>query len=244
MQISEIPVVATLPLWSEQWNKEALQRRRKAIGETAYARGFQQKALSDKDAPFAGLIERCLVSADWKSIVRDEWPRYGGVDLAGEKRPGTVIFTLAKDPETGKKYPIEIVYGKWQAGRTVTELEAAYQRHKHQRINVETNGLQKILVDWIAKTDGKSRFAVKAFVTGAQKSHPEYGVPGMAVEMENGAWAICTGDKEHEYDCRCGLCLWLKELKAWPVGATTDVVMASWFASEAARKSTASVRWL
>jgi hypothetical protein len=149
-----------------------------------------------------------------------------------------VIYTLALSP-TGKRYPVEIRFGKWGPTQAVEQLIDAYRTHRHQLICVENNAAQEAIIQW-ALEKGEASMPIAAFTTGKQKADPAIGLPGMEVEFANGSWEVAMGNCEHEPDCGCGFCKWKKELEEHPVAVAADFVMASWFAREAARAATSS----
>lgn len=220
----------SIPLWEEKWNKNRLIAKRKEIGERAFNRGFRQQALSDEDRTFSSYLSIFRYGVSINDIVQPYWPRFAGVDPFGQM---VVIFTIAMGP-TGKRYPIDIRFGKWSPNKTVEQLIEAYRVHRHQLICVENNASQEAIIQW-ALEKGERSMPIAAFTTGKQKADPMIGLPGIDVEFANGAWEVAMGMAEHEPDCKCGFCLWKKELSEHPIGSTADFVMASWFAREAAR---------
>jgi len=225
----------TIPLWEEKWSKDRLISKRKDIGERAFNRGYRQMALSDEDRTFPSALRIFKDRVSISDIVRPEWPRYGGCDPFGQM---VVIFTLAQSPQ-GKRYPIDIRFGKWGPTETVLQLIDAYRTHRHQLICVENNAAQEAIIQW-ALEKGEASMPIAAFTTGKQKADPAVGLPGMEVEFANDSWTVPMGREPHEPDCQCGFCKWKRELMEHPIGAASDFVMASWFAREAARAASAS----
>jgi hypothetical protein len=74
---------------------------------------------------------------------------------------------------------------------------------------------------------------VVGHTTGKQKADETIGLPGLAAKMSNGAWIIPSAE-EHGADCVCAWCAWMNEMMLYPGGATTDTIMAMWFADSAA----------
>jgi len=223
----------TIPLWEAKWNKDRLIAKRKDIGERAFNRGYRQDALSDEDKTFPSALRIFKYGAGINDIVRPDWPRYAGCDPFGQM---VVIFTLAQSPQ-GKRYPIDIRFGKWGPTQTVLQLIEAYRAHRHQIICVENNAAQEAIIQW-ALEKGEASMPIAAFTTGKQKADPAVGLPGMEVEFANGSWDVLMGREPHEPDCKCGFCKWRSELMDHPIGVASDFVMASWFAREAARAAT------
>lgn len=75
---------------------------------------------------------------------------------------------------------------------------------------------------------------VKAHTTGRGRSHPEYGVEGIFLEMQNGAWVIPSSRTGQVHPA---VGEWIEEcLYYTPDGHPGDVLMASWLGVELARQ--------
>lgn len=165
------------------------------------------------------------------------------MDISGDKRPGTVMVTVAVLPDSGKRVICEIRAGAWTTPHVMKELDASYLKWKHTVFNVENNAAQQAVVDWAQLSN--LQIPIKGFTTGTNKSHPELGLPGMEVELHNGTWMLLMDEpyntevplREHYADCRCAYHRFLLEVAEHPHYSTSDTVMAWWFAREAARSS-------
>ena len=219
-----------IDLWDEKWNEQALRDRLRKIGIRNFNRGYRQIPFSDEDRTFPHIVNCIIISEPLAPI---NWPHYGGMDLGGDKRPGTAIYTLAKSP-AGIYHPVEIRYGKWDFTRATTELYSAYERYQHRAIFVENNALQSMVVTAL-KVAGKKPIPIRGYYTGKQKHDAEIGLPGLDVEFENRMWVIGQ-PPGHRIDCECGMCRWIRSMKQHPFSTETDTIMAGWFAHEAARK--------
>lgn len=226
------------PIWPEKWGKKQLATQLELIGTRAFGRAFQGRAISDEDAIF-NQIENCIDHDLCIDDIPDEWPRYAGIDLAiGKKNENarSVVFTIALDPKSKKKYWLEIRAGRWSSPNTARQAIAAFRQYKHRVMNVENNAYQEAFTQWLKEIDDSGlRHHVKSFTTGKNKADEAIGLPGLAVEIENGAWVIPHGDCEYTLRCDCQFCKAIKEFKSYPVGEFTDRIMACWFANEAIR---------
>ncbi len=93
--------------------------------------------------------------------------------------------------------------------------------------------LDNVRVHTDTQADELSRsISAKAFTTGKNKAHPEFGVESLATELANNKWLIPNkGGVLHKE-----LADWVAELLFYdPREHTGDRVMASWFAREGAR---------
>ena len=224
-----------VPAWSV-WNPERLQAERDN-NPRAFARGFQMMAFTDDERMFPSFPTCLMPGVPAASFAQRGWPVFMGVDLAGKNRPGNVIFIVAVDPLTQRRYPLEILAGAWTSPETARQLAMAHSRHPNTRvIMVENNGYQQAIIDWIknSPTDHSFWFKIESFTTGANKVKPEVGLPSLEVEFKNKAWVIPHEEFErHTITCHCGWCTWNSEMRHYPMSASTDTVMGCWFAREA-----------
>jgi hypothetical protein len=229
--------IEKLPLWESRW-PEALLRKRYASGEIAFNRGFRQRPYSLANLYFN---EESVRSCENPHLPLKEIYRHGemvcftGIDPSTESRPGTAIFTLAMTDD-GIRVPVDIRVGRWKTrGRSIEEIEGVLDQFKPLVCFVENNALQGVIIDWLLTRNRSA--TIEAFTTGRNKADLKIGIPGMALEFDNGGWIIPMGDTEHpKGSCECSWCLWLLELKRYPYYPSSDLLMASWFAREAARK--------
>lgn len=226
------------PLWASKWGEAQLKDKEENIGTRAYDRAIRGIALSQEEALFVK-IEQCVNWLEGLEKVGSGWPRYTGVDLAiskGAKSSYRVIFTLAKGPD-GKRYPIEIKRGRWGSIETAKEVYATWERHNPQIIMVENNAYQDAFLEWCAEYAGREKAQVlplRPFTTGKNKFDQNVGLPSLAAEIDNQSWEILMGDR-HDLTCSCSFCVWVREMKDYPVGTYDDTVMACWFAREASK---------
>lgn len=226
----------SVPVW-EHWNVERL-RKEQTTNPRAFSRGFQMRAFSDEERMFPSFQTCFTHGVVVGEVARRGWPVFIGVDLAGDKRPGNVIFVVALDPSTQRRYPVEILCGAWTSPETARRLSELNSRYVNVRIvMVENNGYQQSLIDWVKSSPADSSFwfKIESFTTGfANKANPTYGLPSLEVEYKNKAWVVPADEFEgHKVYCTCGWCTWVREVTDYPMGATTDTVMAQWFCREA-----------
>jgi hypothetical protein len=230
-----------IPLWKSKWNKKALEKHLLRVGPVAFNRGLRNIALIDSDRSFPS-FEKCLLPDHCISeFVLDHFPCFSGVDLSQKKRPGSSIFTLAKDVKKKIYIPVDIRFGKWTGPRVLQEIKAVQKLWKPRSFLVENNALQDMVIDFFkedAKRSGeKNRPSIKGHCTGTNKLDLETGLPSLEVDFYNENWKVCTGDREHKITCRCGFCKFKDEVIGHPLYPTSDVLMSAWFARENARKS-------
>ena len=229
--ILEISVEKKINLW-EKWNKERLEKRRVEVGETAFQRGFRNIAYSDRDLMFPNVDRHIVWGKTYSDYILQHFPRFAGVDLSGKSRKGNAVVVIGVIPQTGQRVLIDVQRGDWTSTQTAERIAMIVEQYRVNLVKVENNAYQQSLIDWMSVGKYKG-VPIASHTTGLNKSHPEYGLPGMAAELERGGW-IFPIEREHDSDCACGVCVFLSELRSYPLGLNTDTVMAWWFAREAA----------
>ncbi len=226
-----------LPL-SVRWPKDALQERYEVLGKRAFDRGFRQLAYSDEERMFK-TFPSCFDYTLSLDHVRQTFLRNRpknfismGLDLSSKKRPGNVIFVLGID-EQNFKYYLECITGKWTSPEMADQLAYMCSRYKPDVIIVENNAYQTALIEWIQESKKEYNFwdKILPFTTGMQKADEQLGLPALEIEFENRSWRIpCQEQTTHQPGCRCTFCRWIAEVHGYPMYASTDCLMASWFA--------------
>jgi hypothetical protein len=117
---------------------------------------------------------------------------FTGVDLAiglGTEHDDTAFFTFEARPD-GLNVILDLEVGKW-AGPEVVEKIADKAARYNSVVCVESNAGQDYIRQWALEKNRS--LMVKPHNTGREKAHPEDGIPGIFVEMSNGAWAFPNG---------------------------------------------------
>ncbi len=233
-----------LPRWPERWSMERINKRRDEMGPLEFSRQMLCQARDDASARFkVEWIDRCLARGRGKqqqSYGLSALPRgvktYTGVDLAVQKHAHadlTVLFTIAV-LLNGDREVINIESGRWSGPEIITHLVETHRRYLSS-VMVENNASQQYIIDF-AKG---SLPGVRAFTTGRNKAHPEFGVESLAAEMANGKWIIPSGDGKLHPE----ITAWIQEMLHYsPEMHTGDRLMACWFAREAARTGAVKVQ--
>jgi len=102
-------ITRSIPLWEGKWNAEALQDRKKAIGNLAFGRGYRQEPINDENLLFKHFKE-CFKYEKLPNTIGQHLNHYTGVDPAGKNRPGSVILgyiSLVKQISPDKSLPIK-----------------------------------------------------------------------------------------------------------------------------------------
>ncbi len=228
------------PRWKERWSKERILAKRLSLGSVEFTRQMLCEARDDETAKFKReWVERCLKNGEGKQpnsvglkIVPRGYSIYTGVDLAVQQKDSadlTVLFTIAVDP-MGTRHVLACESGRWAGPEIVSRIIDVHHRYQSIVI-VENNAAQDFILQF---TRHRSAVPLKAFTTGRQKAHPEFGIEGIATEMENGKWSIPNQDGV----CNPEIQHWIDEMLYYdPKGHTGDRLLDSWFAREGIVKS-------
>ncbi len=232
--------IRRLPTWGSEWPTKRLIEtfeERKALD---FNRAFRHEALESGMFPFTPGLKKSTVVMEEDAELEDldapqDFPRFSGVDLGGVKKQNaqSSIFTLALDPETLTRWPVDIRAGHWTGPETARQLLEVYKEHQPFDIFVENNAYQHTLAEWMEEIKGGRELPIEGYYTGAQKLDLQIGLPSIALQMEKALWKI--PDFKHGTLCKCEVCQWREELSSHPIGSS-DILMAMWLADRAARR--------
>jgi len=111
-----------------------------------------------------------------------------------------------------------------------------YQVYKPLTIFIESNAYQKSCVEWAQEL--VKDLPIKGFTTGVDKHSLQTGVRSLATEVKKGLW--CFPKVEHDVVCKCGFCVFYREMMGFPFYLSDDCVMSWWLAREAYRQTSKS----
>lgn len=227
-----VPVkLRSIPLW-DRWGSEQLKAKFHA-GERAYRRGFRLEAFSDEEITFPNFKNCYSHGITLGEIQRSDWPKFTGVDLAGKKRPGNAIVTVAVNPKTKRRYPCDIRFGAWKSPETCAHLAEINRMYNPTVIMVEDNAYQEALIDWVQATKSDNDFWMKlepTTTTGGKKISGDIGLPSLEVEFKNRAWVVPADEFEHLPPGNTNPWYrWAYEFNNHPLASQSDGVMATWF---------------
>lgn len=228
-----------LPLWN-RFSKEYFLKKIEGEGIRAFRRNFQLDPYSEDERKLPHFDQAVKNGAGItvESILA-RWPRcarFTGIDPGGDKRPGTAIITLGISPDTYQRFPLSVRFGQWGPKRVAEETIREQLKWNSHVINFENNSLQEAFIDLVRMIPNSPVMPIRGFQTGKQKSDPEIGIEGLDIEFERGYWIIPSAEfEDHEVGCTCGWCRWVAEILNYPNYDTSDGLMATWFAWNAAR---------
>lgn len=237
------------PIWPEKWPREALMARLHLIGQVAFDRGFRCLTIVDEEDSYfkeADLEMAKDFDLTWKQAdeLTRGWPRFTGVDLASGKRTKKakygVIFTIAVDPVSHVRIPINIQRKREPAPVFMRRLKNVYDSFGPEVVIVENNAVQQALID-LGREHELLGVPLKSMHTGREKADLELGLPGLAAEFESRLWRLPFGDQNHGAGCRCMVCLFVGECRDGLLGSYTDLLMGAWLSTRLINRARAGV---
>ena len=225
--------------WPQQWPLERLLKVHKGTTPAAWARKYLVRIADKESSKFKQEWIDLMVrnGANFNYYTQNPqsqgraWPTFTGVDLGvgqDENHDMTAFFTIAIEPGGMRRRVVcDIEYGRWTGPDIVTKI-AEKQRRYNSIMVVEGNGAQRYLSQFSAAQG----VAVRTYYTTAQGKYGEdFGIESIGVEMANGLWVLPSKSGLSD-----GARKWIEELLYYtPKAHTGDVLMASFFAREAAR---------
>lgn len=158
---------------------------------------------------------------------------FTGLDLAvspGEEHDDTAFVTFEVRPD-GTRVLLDVDASQMN-GPQIMEKLFSKQRLYNSMVRVESNAAQAYIVQFALEKNRS--IPIDCHMTGRAKAHPEHGVPGFFLELQNGAWIFPCGKHGEVHSAVQRLidaCLYYE-----PSNHTDDVLMAMYFAREQARK--------
>ncbi len=240
------------PSWPDVWSLERIDEVRAELGPIDFARAMLCKARDEGESPFdEDAIERAVQRANDLEVdlvyacrVADLPPMaaiYTGVDLAVSQGPGahlTALVTILLWPEDLSRQILWVESGRWSS-REIRNRILDHDKRYGSTFIVENVAAQKWIIDIVynqADLEAEERRlpAIVPFRTGRNKAHPQFGVEGLAVEIDADKWVIPTTGP----DAAVREVLELRgDMLYYTRGAHTgDRLMGAWFAREGCRR--------
>lgn len=233
-----------IPLWEARWSADSLKAKRDIVGSRDFDRGWRQIALSEDELTFRPEhVDRCLSKhevlhfpapgVDKSSICPPGHYIFMGVDLAIAAKSAAgdyfVIVGICVNAKTGQRRVVSLYR---QRGLTFdqqlkkVELYADFLDPTY--VYVENNAYQQAFVQELQR---RTALPVEPFTTTAvKKTDLDYGLPRLALEIEQQKWVFPIGNQISEELTS----ILTTELKTFPIARHDDCLMALWFARCAA----------
>lgn len=223
-----------LPIWERSHSKEQLKKA--MVDMATFQKGYLMQAVAPGDLKFPSW-EKCIQHGlTAGELQARKMPCYMGVDLSGKRRPGNAIAVVGL-AANNRRALLDIRFGAWRSPDTARAIGEMDTKHNPQWIQVENNGYQEALVDWVKEAGMPFWPKIESFTTGSNKADPDVGLPVLEVEFNNEAWIIPGAEFEgHDPNCPCDWCRLNNEMKNYPVYPTSDGCMCLWFARDALAK--------
>lgn len=179
-------------LWPAKWNRARLQRRKQRMTSWRYYQQYYCQDVAPDLSPFThDALRRCYVSADAfrnPGAAPDRFQFITGVDLAVSKKKGsdyTAFVTIATDGQN--KMLLDIRRGRWNLMEIKSVAEALHRTYGGVFV-VENVAAQDYLAQLLK---AEARMPVMTCTTTRKtKIDERFGVPALAIDIENGRWQI------------------------------------------------------
>lgn len=224
------PVVddSGVPYWPERWSLKRIEERRQEMHPAEFARQMMCVSRSDEASIFKReWVERAMKRGEGRSLaygletIPPGYRTVTGVDLAVQQKDGadfTVLFSIIVHPDETREV-LWIDAGRWSGPEIVRRVVDHHTRYG-SLIFVENNGAQDFLLQFARY---RSAVPIRAFTTGRNKAHPEFGIQGLATEMFNGKWIVPNDGGKLDKD----VAAWVGEMLHYdPRAHTGDRLMA------------------
>jgi hypothetical protein len=223
-------------LWPAQWSADRLTKKREELGSIESLRQLGCTPYSAGQGRFQmEWFERAMEAGRGLTFVHEYHgpdPVFLGVDVGISEKEGKDpwgFFAIAVDPKTKRRRLLNAIEERMDGPGGLAMLKDWNQRYAPTTL-VENNAAQ----EFIRQFAGADGIPTRAFTTGKNKADPSFGVPSLGVELEQGMWILPCGDDQSQ---RMAI-KWRTQCLAFAPGQHTgDLLMASWFARESARKS-------
>lgn len=222
-------IVEGSALWPEQWPLARLEERREELKTIESWRQLRCIPYASGQGRFDfRWFDKAFELGAGLSFVDEyhgPYPTFMGVDLGvqqKEKHDKTAFWCMTVAPN-GRRRPIQAMEDRLTGPQIVAALKDWHRRYAAV-IMVENNAAQ----DFIRQFAQDAGVPTRPITTGKQKADPQFGIPSLGVELEQGLWELPKEPQMLAWRQQC--------LNYSPGEHTGDLLMASWFAREAARE--------
>jgi len=226
-------------LWPDHFGYDQAVMYRGEMSPADFQLVFQQVDMPGMSASFPPeLLEETYDTQRVVGHFDPSWRLVAGLDPAGPtKDSGYTSFTLmGVDLETGVRYIIDQQAFKSMKAPAMMEFMWEWTRqYPLFEWRVETNGIQAQLFQYnreLIQEMAKIGVRITPHKTGSNKWDPQFGVEGIAPLMSAGLWSIPWGNKPSQER----MTPMVHEFASFPMGATSDRVMSTWFCEVGAKE--------
>jgi hypothetical protein len=221
----------TIPSWKPP---DFYMRLERDMGTRNYTRSCRLIPFSDSELYFPS-FEKCVVYGHdpiefGKSFFKkNDCLVVSGIDFSSDKRPGTVLFTVAMDKKTGLKVPLDLVSLKDPA-KLPEHMIRVWRTYNVDLFYPENNSLQELIMDLIINYTGVRYLPVVGFQVGRNKADPQMGIITLEKEFDKKMWTFALPKKPEPGDDKDNV--WARafyELRDYPFWEPNDIAMCWWF---------------
>ncbi len=236
-ETEEGDIVPESILWPEQWSLARLKERRREYGGPGSVEANRQLRCIPYSAGQGRFrmewFDKAMEAGRGLTFVDEyhgPWPTFMGTDVgvnAKEGHDAWGFWVMAVDSKTNRRLVLNMREERMDGPAGLRVLKE-WNKKYGPVIMVENNAAQDFIRQF-AKDEG---VPTRPITTGKQKANPEFGVPSLGVELEQGLWILPCGDEQSQKMA----IKWRTQCLAYAPGQHTgDLLMASWFAREACR---------
>lgn len=227
-------------LWPEHFGYENADLQRSSMTSDQWQLVYQNVDTPGFNASFTPeILEGCRDMTSVLGSYDPNWALIAGLDPAGANSQAgyTALVLLGVDMKTGVRHLVDMVNVKqMKAPQLRDQLFDWADRYPLRELRVEVNGLQSQLVQYnqeiITRLTNRGVRVVPHITSGHNKWDPQFGVESMSPMFYNKQILFPGADISTRNRVRS-----LEEqLISFPMGRTSDLVMALWFAELGARE--------
>lgn len=234
-------------IWWHRWTEARLALMRKSLGSLEYARSYECDPRDDGARVFrAEHVESALKRGKGKGFLRsldfmpDNTLIVTGIDVAAgddtKKQGAKTVVTSVFFHANQARQVVRIRAGRWRATQILEEVNrVGILFPRHHWIVVESNNVQRWLLDLARESGMDVSIPLVPFMTGKNKRDPVLGVASMAAEFEGRRWILPSDcefdDEQEEVSALCA-----QMIDYMPEAHTGDHLMSMWFAREIGRR--------
>lgn len=235
-----IDEVDQVTLWPEHFPYDLADMRRSEMRDDHWQLIYQQVAMPGQSASFTvDAINNCKDTQRTIGHFDPRWRLVAGLDLAGGSAGSgyTAGVLLGIDIQTGNRYLVDVFHEKsFRAPLLKEKIFEWTDQYPIYLWKVESNALQQQIIQY--NTEITNHLAshgsrVEGHQTTGKKWDPEFGVESMSPLFNAGMFNLPWGGGPRTSQKVQPL---IEELLQFPLGATSDLVMAAWMAEIGCRQ--------
>lgn len=225
-------------LWGDHFGLADAKLRMSEMSDADWKMVYQQVDLAVEGLAFtAEAVDNALDTSRVTGHFDPSWTVVAGIDLAGSRKTSgyTVLTVKGFDRATQKRYNIDVVREKSMSpDRLRAAIFSLTEQYPIIEWRVEANAMQEQIVQMnseISKPLASKGVRIVPHQTQGNKWDKDFGVESMVPLLVNGMVSIPWATDRDRH-------IWMTlkdEMLMFPLGGTSDHLMADWFAELAVR---------